>query len=149
MADNVPTSAASCNLHDSILHTCACGLGFTRRGWESLLLVGYTPTDPDDAEGALLELRNCSACSSTLARPVASLRDLVRVINAELRDARRVIREQREHHDEHHERDRQVLAFLERLQDCVEHLPHRMSAQPFLDLPEFFAAFATLTREDT
>lgn len=70
-------------------HVCSCGQDYEEKGWLALPLVGYTPAT-EDHEGPLLELRNCSACASTRARTVPSLRYLVRTINAELR-ARRAL----------------------------------------------------------
>lgn len=52
--------------------------------WSALALVGFQPAT-GDPEGPLLELRDCSRCGSTRARPVPSLRYLVRTVNHYIR----------------------------------------------------------------
>lgn len=74
-------------VHDVLVHECSCGVSYTAETWRALPLVGYTPAT-EDHEGPLLELRNCTACASTRARGVPTLRYLVRSINAELRERR-------------------------------------------------------------
>lgn len=49
------------------LKRCSCGREYTREAWSKLAMIGRMRT-PD---GLFFELRNCEACRSTLALPVA------------------------------------------------------------------------------
>lgn len=48
--------------------------------WLALAFIGFQPAT-SDPEGPVLELRDCSRCGSTRARPVPSLRYMLRTIN--------------------------------------------------------------------
>jgi len=52
-----------------VYHGCPCGKSFSLSHWNELSLVGHQPTEDDDGKPFRLELRNCSACGSTLACP--------------------------------------------------------------------------------
>jgi hypothetical protein len=49
---------------------CACGHQISEEGWEDLRYVGVQRSGFDDSPD--LELRNCSACGSTIAIAVPS-----------------------------------------------------------------------------
>jgi hypothetical protein len=50
--------------------TCACGASYTEDAWEDLPLRGYMRASLE-VDGAVIELRPCLACGSTLAIELA------------------------------------------------------------------------------